>query len=142
MTAPEDTKFKEILSSVRVIALLGASPRPERPSNTVMRFLQSRGYKVVPVNPGLEGNKINEEPVYAQLADIPFPIDMVDIFRSSAAAGEITDEAIRLAPEKGIKVIWMQIGVTSADAAARAEAAGLAVVMNRCPKIEYARLMT
>ncbi len=101
-----------------------------------MKYLQSKGYRMIPVNPGIAGQQVLGETAYASLADIPFPVDMVDIFRGSEAAGPITDAAIQL----GAKVVWMQIGVLNPDAARRAEAAGLRVVMNRCPKIEYSRL--
>ncbi|HLS68295.1 MAG TPA: CoA-binding protein [Kiloniellales bacterium] len=129
-----------ILQSVTTIALVGASPRPERPSHGVMKFLQGQGYRVLPVNPGQAGKEILGEGVYASLADIPVPFEMVDIFRRSAAAGAVVDEAIALKQEKGIEVIWMQLGVRDELAAGRAEAAGLKVVMERCPKIEIPRL--
>lgn len=136
----EDDHICQILKSVRVIAMVGASPNWVRPSNFAMKYLQGKGYRVIPVNPGAAGQKIWGELVYASLADIPNRFDMVDIFRSSDAAGPIVDEAIKLAPAKNIRVIWMQLGVRNDAAAARAEKAGLAVVMNRCPKIEYGRL--
>jgi predicted CoA-binding protein len=131
-----DDYLRSILRSVRTIAMVGASPHWNRPSFFAMKYLQSKGFRIIPVNPRAVGETILGEPVYADLPDIPAPIDMVDIFRSSAAAGPITDAAIRI----GAKVVWMQIGVRNDAAAARAEAAGLKVVMNRCPKIEYSRL--
>jgi O-acetylhomoserine (thiol)-lyase len=105
-----------------------------------MKYLQEKGYRVIPVNPGHAGKQILGETVYASLADIPEQFDMVDIFRNSEAAGPITDAAIALAKEKGVKVIWMQLGVVNHEAAERARAAGLTVVMDRCPKIEFGRL--
>lgn len=136
----DDDQIRRILKSVRTLAMVGASPNWVRPSNFAMKYLQGKGYRVIPVNPGAAGQKIWGEPVYASLADIPETFDMVDIFRASDAAGAIVDETIRLAPAKGIRVIWMQIGVRNDAAAARAEKAGLTVIMNRCPKIEYGRL--
>jgi predicted CoA-binding protein len=124
------------LSGVKTIAMVGASPHWNRPSFFAMKYLQGKGFRVIPVNPRAVGETILGETVYADLKDIPDPVDMVDIFRNSAAAGPIADEAIAI----GAKVVWMQIGVRNAEAAARAEAAGLQVVMNRCPKIEYSRL--
>lgn len=131
-----DAYVRDILMSVKNIALVGASNRPDRPSYRVMRVLQARGYKVFPVNPMLVGESLNGETVYADLRAIGQPIDMVDIFRRSEDAGEAVDQAI----EAGAKIIWMQLGVRNDAAAARAEAAGLRVVMNRCPAIEIPRL--
>lgn len=135
-----DDHIRQILRSVRTIAMVGASPNWVRPSNFAMKYLQGKGFRVIPINPGVAGQKILGEPVYASLSDIPDRFEMVDVFRSSEAAGPIVDEAVTLAPAKGIKVIWMQLGVRNDAAAHRAEAAGLTVVMNRCPKIEYGRL--
>jgi len=129
-----------ILGATRTIAMVGASPTWNRPSSFAMKYLQEKGYRVIPVNPGHAGKQILGETVYASLADIPEQFDMVDIFRNSEAAGPITDEAIVLAKEKDIKVIWMQLGVVNHEAAGRARAAGLTVVMDRCPKIEFGRL--
>ena len=129
-----------ILRATRSIAMVGASPKWNRPSSFAMKYLQEKGYRVIPVNPGHAGKQILGETVYASLADIPGQFDMVDIFRNSEAAGPITDAAIALAKEKGVKVIWMQLGVVNHEAAERARAAGLTVVMDRCPKIEFGRL--
>jgi predicted CoA-binding protein len=131
-----DAYLRDILTSVRTIAVVGASPRRERPSHRVMAYLQRRGYRTIPVNPNALGATINGERVYAKLADIPEPIDVVDVFRRTEAAGGVVDEAIAA----GAKVVWMQLGVRDDAAAARAEARGLKVVMNRCPAIEIPRL--
>ena len=131
-----DAYLRDILTSVRTIAVVGASPRRERPSHRVMAYLQRRGYRAIPVNPNAVGTTINGETVYAKLADVPEPIDMVDVFRRSEMAGGVVDEALAV----GAKVVWMQLGVRDDDAAARAEAHGLKVVMNRCPAIEIPRL--
>src|SRR5436309_549562 len=133
-----DETIQRILKSVRTIAMVGASNNNARPSYFVLKYLMSRGYRLFPINPGLAGKGILGAPVYAKLADIPEPLDMVEIFRNSAAASGIVDEALELAPPP--KVIWMQLGVRNDDAAARAEAKGIEVIMNRCPKIEYGRL--
>ena len=128
----------EILNSVKTIALVGASPNVARPSNGVMGFLLSRGYHVIPVNPGLAGKEIRGQKVYARLADIPEPIDMVDVFRAAEYLGAVVDEALALTPRP--KVIWGQLSVRDDAAAAKAEAAGIHVVMDRCPAIEIPRL--
>lgn len=133
-----DPYIRAILDRVRGIAMVGASANTARPSYFAMRYLLDKGYRVVPVNPGQAAGAILGQRAYARLADIPEPVDMVDIFRDSDAAGGIVDEALALDPPP--RVIWMQIGVRDDDAAARAEAAGIEVVMNRCPKIEYGRL--
>jgi predicted CoA-binding protein len=137
-----DAYIRSILASVRTIAMVGASPRWNRPSFFAMKYLQEKGYRVIPVNPRVAGGEILGETVYANLAEIPERIDMVNVFRSSEDAGPIIDEAIAVAKEKGIRVIWMQLGVRNDAAAKKVEAAGLKVVMDRCPKIEYGRLHT
>jgi hypothetical protein len=130
--------IRGILQSVKTIALVGASANEVRPSYFVMKYLLDKGYDVIPVNPGLAGQTLLGQMVYATLKDIPRPIDMVDIFRNSEAAGPITDEALSLTPRP--RVIWMQLSVRNDEAAARAERAGVQVVMNRCPKMEYGKL--
>lgn len=127
-----------ILKSVKTIALTGASPNPARPSNGVMGYLLSRGYNVIPVNPGQAGKLIHGQLVYARLADIPVPVDMVDVFRASEHLQGVVDEALALRTLP--KVIWSQLGVRDDVAAAKAEAAGVKVVMDRCPAIEIPRL--
>lgn len=129
---PSHEKCLEILGKVKVIALVGASDNPERPSYRVMQFLQSKDFKVIPVNPSLVGQALLGERVYGALSDIPDHIGMVEIFRNSDAAGVITDEAIAV----GANVVWMQLGVVNEEAAERALAAGLDVIMDRCPAIE------
>lgn len=136
MTLTQDSEIRSLLESVKTIALVGASPRPERASHGVMSFLLSQGYRVIPVNPALAGEEILGQLVVERLADIADPIDLVDIFRNSEAAGEIVDEAI----VAGAGAVWMQLGVVNEAAAGRAEAAGMRVVMDRCPKIEIGRL--
>ena len=131
-----DPYLRQILTTARTIAVVGASPRRERPSHGVMRYLQRHGYRAIPVNPFAAGSTILGEACFAALADIPEAIDMVDIFRRPDAAGGVVDEAIA----KGAKIIWMQLGVRDDAAAARAEARGIKVVMNRCPAIEIPRL--
>lgn len=130
--------IRGILTSVKTIALVGASANEVRPSNLVMKYLLGKGYGVVPVNPGLTGQQLFGQKVYGELADMPCPVDMVDIFRNSAAAIAIVDEAIALSPRPS--VIWMQLGVRHDGAAAKAEAHGMKVVMNRCPKMEYGKI--
>ena len=132
----DDSHLRGILQRVRTIAMVGASADEMRPSYFAMLYLQGKGFRVIPVNPRYAGQVILGERAVARLADIDVPIDMVDIFRKSADAAPIVDEAIRV----GAKVVWMQLGVRDDAAAARAEAAGLVVVMDRCPKIEYGRL--
>lgn len=130
--------IRDILKSVKTIALVGASNNVVRPSYFVMQYLLGKGYEVIPVNPGLAGQELLGQKVYGSLKDIPKPVDMVDIFRNSEAAGPITDESLALDPKP--KVIWMQLSVHNDEAAAKAEAAGVQVVMNRCPKMEYGKL--
>ena len=143
MTEPlvyDDAKLRRILGWVKTIAMVGASPTWNRPSNFAMKYMQEKGYRMIPVNPRAAGQEILGETVYATLAEVPERIDMVQVFRNSEAAGPIADEAIAVANDKGIEVLWMQLGVRNDAAAARAEAAGLEVVMDRCPKIEFGRL--
>ncbi len=135
-----DSLLRGILRRCRTIAMVGASANWNRPSYFAMKYLQRKGYRIVPVNPGGAGGEILGATVYASLEDIPGRFPMVDIFRRSEEAGAIVDQAIAVAGEKGSEVVWMQLGVRNDAAAARAEAAGLTVVMNRCPKIEYGRL--
>ena len=135
-----DALIARILRSVKTIAMVGASPNEVRPSFFAMKYLTEKGFKVIPVNPTAVGQEILGEKVYASLNDVPAPVDMVDIFRNSQAAGPITDEVIANKDRLGVKILWMQLGVINEDAAKRAEAAGLTVIMNRCPKIEYGRL--
>lgn len=139
-TAYSDTYIADILRETRVIAMVGASGTSNRPSYFAMKYLLGKGYRVLPVNPTAAGQSILGQPVKATLAELSAPVDIVDVFRGSAAALEVTREAIALKERLGIKVLWMQLGVRNAAAAAEAEAAGLKVVMNRCPKIEYGRL--
>lgn len=131
-----------ILHSVKTIAMVGASGTWNRPSYFAMKYLQEKGYRVIPVNPGKAGGEILGEKVYASLSEIPGKIDMVDIFRASEEAPRIVDEVVEIAPEKGIRVVWMQLGIVNEEAAARAREAGLKVIMDRCPKIEFGRLHT
>jgi predicted CoA-binding protein len=135
-----DSKIRRILREVKTIAMVGASPTWNRPSYFAMKYLQTKGFRVIPVNPRAAGGEILGEPVYATLSEVPGKIDMVQIFRNAEAAGPLTDEAIAVAGDKGIRVLWMQLTVRNDAAAKRAEAAGLDVVMDRCPKIEYGRL--
>ena len=134
LTADDD--IADLLQSTRTIALVGASDRPSRPSHGVMRTLQMHGYRVFPVNPQITGEHLHGEFVWRELSQIGEPIDLVDIFRNSEKAGEAVDEAIAA----GAKAVWMQLGVIDNAAAARAEAAGLRGVMDRCPSIEITRL--
>lgn len=136
MPLESDDELRMLLGNAHLIALVGASKKPERDSYRVMEFLQAHHYRVIPVNPGLAGEMILGESVHADLSEIADPIDIVDIFRNSEAAGEVVDAAI----VAGAGAVWMQLGVINPEAAERAEAAGLKVVMNRCPKIELARL--
>lgn len=131
-----DAYIRDILCRYRTIAIVGASPNTSRPSYFAMKYLKQKGFRVIPVNPGQAGKKILGEDVYAALEDIPEAVEIVDIFRSSDAAFAITQQAINI----GAKVVWMQLGVRNDEAARLAEEAGLQVVMNRCPKIEYGRL--
>lgn len=130
--------LRSVLRDVKTIALVGASANTVRPSFLVMKYLIEKGYTVVPVNPGMAGQDLLGQKVYANLADIPIPIDMVDVFRNADAALAVTEEALTMSPPP--KVIWLQLGVRNEAAAEMAETAGLRVVMNRCPKMEYGKL--
>jgi predicted CoA-binding protein len=133
-----DSFIRGILNSVKSIAMVGFSPKENRPSYFAFKYLLERGYRMIPVNPGQAGKEILGQRIYAKLSEIPEPVDMVDIFRAAEHAGPIVDEALDLRPNP--QVIWMQLGIRNDEAAAKAEAAGMKVVMNRCPKIEYGRL--
>ncbi|NIY96384.1 CoA-binding protein [Salipiger sp. HF18] len=133
-----DTFLKEILRRTRVIAVVGVSLNPVRPSYYVARYLSQRGFRVIGVNPGHAGAQLFGETVRSSIAELPPEVDMLDLFRRSEAVGPLVDEAVEHLP--GLRTVWMQIGVENAEAAARAEARGIDVVMNRCPKIEYQRL--
>ena len=136
---PSGAEMAALLRSARVFAVVGASPKPDRPVYGVMERLIAKGYMVVPVNPGQAGSEILGQKVYATLADVPAPADIVDIFRASDAALGVVQEAIANQDRLGIKAVWMQIGVINDEAAHLATKAGLTVVMDRCPKIELAR---
>ena len=131
-----DAYIRSILQDYKIFAMVGASPNQVRPSYFAMKYLLAKGYRVIPINPGHAGKELLGQTVYASLHDIPEPVEVVDIFRNSEAALEITRDAIAI----GAKVVWMQLGVRNDEAAQLAEEAGLKVVMNRCPKIEYGRL--
>ena len=135
-----DAYIAGILRENSVIALVGASATANRPSYFAMKYLLGKGFRIVPVNPGLAGQTILGQKVCGSLADVPPPVHIVDVFRNSEAALAVTREAVALKDKLGLRVIWMQLGVRNDQAAREAEAAGLAVVMNRCPKIEYGRL--
>ena len=133
-----DSYIRGILNTVKSIAMVGISPKDNRPSYFAFKYLLERGYRMIPVNPGQAGKELLGQKVYAKLADIPEPVDMVDVFRASQFAPAVVDEALAMTPKPA--VIWMQLTVRNDEAAAKAETAGLKVVMNRCPKIEYGRL--
>ncbi|HXD44916.1 MAG TPA: CoA-binding protein [Pseudolabrys sp.] len=133
-----DAYIRGILNTVKTIAMVGFSPKENRPSYFVFKYLLERGYRIIPVNPGQAGKEVLGQKIYASLSDIPEPIDMVDIFRASENVPPIVAEALTLSPRP--QVIWMQLTVRNDEAAKQAEDAGLKVVMNRCPKIEYGRL--
>ena len=136
MPLTSDADIKALLEETRTIAVVGASDRPDRPSYRVMKTLQDHGYRTIPVNPQITGEHVHGEYVFRELGQLGDPIDMVDVFRRSDAVGEVVDQAIAI----GAKSIWMQLGVIDQRAAARAEAAGLKVVMDRCPAIDLPRL--
>jgi hypothetical protein len=134
----DDAYIRGILNTVKTIAMVGVSNKESRPSYFAFKYLLERGYRMIPVNPGLAGGELLGQKVYARLADIPEPVDMVDIFRAAPYAVGIVEEALKMQPRP--RVVWMQLGIRNEEAAALAEANGLKVVMNRCPKIEYGRL--
>jgi uncharacterized protein len=134
----DDSYIRGILNTVKTIAMVGVSAKDSRPSYFAFKYLLERGYRMIPVNPGLAGKDLLGQKAYARLADIPEPVDMVDIFRASAFALPIVEEALKMQPRP--RVVWMQLGVRNDAAAALAEQNGMKVVMNRCPKIEYGRL--
>lgn len=136
---PDDPALRELLANAGTIALVGASPKAERPAYGVMAYLLRAGYRVIPVNPGQAGGRILEQPVYARLADVPEPVDIVDVFRRPEALAGVVDEALALTPPP--KAIWMQLGLRDEAAAAKAEAAGVMVVMDRCIRVDHARVM-
>ncbi len=136
----DDALVRRILRESRAIAMVGASPSWIRPSNFAMKYLKGKGFRVIPVNPAAAGGEILGERVHARLADVPPPVEVVDIFRSSAAAAAIVEDAIGLKDALGLRTVWMQLGVRNDEAARLAEAAGLTVIMDRCIKIEYGRL--
>ena len=134
----DDSTIRGILNTVKTIAMVGASAKDNRPSYFAFKYLAERGYNMIPINPGLGGKELLGRKIYARLADVPEPIDMVDIFRAAKYAVPIVEEALTLNPRP--RVIWMQLGIRNDEAAALAEQNGMKVVMNRCPKIEYGRL--
>jgi len=141
MTPPSypDSLIKSILRSVKTIAMVGASGNDIRPSYFAMMYLLNKGYKIIPVNPGMVGKEILGQKVYASLKDVPAPVDMVDIFREAKYAPDIAREAVAEKERLGLKILWMQLGVISEEAEKIAQDGGLTVVMNRCPKIEHGR---
>jgi predicted CoA-binding protein len=134
-----DSLIKSILRAVKTIAMVGASGNEIRPSYFAMMYLLGKGYKIIPINPGMAGKQILSQKVYASLKDAPAPVDMVDIFREAKYAPEIVREALDEKERLGLKYVWMQLGVVSEEAAKLAEEAGLTVIMDRCPKIEHGR---
>jgi predicted CoA-binding protein len=134
----DDGYIRGILNTVKTIAMVGVSANTNRPSYFVFKYLLERGYRVIPVNPGLAGQDLLGQRVYASLADIPEPVDMVDVFRAAQYVPDIVEQALQMRPRPG--VLWLQLGIRNEDAAQRAEAGGIKVVMDRCPKIEYGRL--
>ncbi len=140
MPTYSDDLIKSILRSTKTIAMVGASGNEMRPSYFAMKYLLDKGFLIHPINPGMAGKQILGRTVYGSLKDVPAPVDMVDIFRASDAAPAIVDEALAEKDRLGVKTIWMQLGIVNEEAAAKARAAGLNVIMDRCPKIEYGRL--
>jgi len=138
----DDAELVSVLQDTKVIAVVGASPKVDRASHRVMKYMQHNGYRTIPVNPTATDQQILGEETYASLEDIPAPIDMVCLFRRPEAVPEIVDEVIALADEKRIRYVWMQLGIVHQDAAEKARKAGLEVVMDRCLKIEFGRLLS
>ena len=136
----DDQVLTQVLAETNTIAMIGASANPEKPSYRVMRYLQSAGYRVIPVNPMIEEEKVNGETVYGSLADIDIPYDLVDVFRRTDAIPEVMDDILAEAEDHGIRFVWLQLGIRDEKSAAKAREAGLIVVMDRCMKIEHARL--
>src|SRR5437016_3652651 len=134
----DDSYIRGILNTVKTIAMVGASAKDNRPSYFAFKYLMERGYNMIPINPGLGGKELLGRKIYGRLAEVPEPIDMIDIFRASKYALPVVHEALTLTPRP--RVIWMQLGIRNDEAAALAQANGIKVVMNRCPKIEYGRL--
>jgi len=134
----DDSYIRGILNTVKTIAMVGASAKDNRPSYFAFKYLMERGYNMIPINPGLDGKELLGRKIYGRLSEVPEPIDMIDVFRASKYALPVVREALTLTPKP--RVIWMQLGVRNDEAAAVAEASGMKVVMNRCPKIEYGRL--
>lgn len=144
MFSYSESQLRDVLSGAQVIAVVGLSPNPARPSFAVARYLQQKGYRILPINPGHAGREILGETVHASLSAIPAsigPVQMVDIFRRSEYVGALVDEALEVLLDRGLKSIWMQLGVIDETAASRAEAEGISVIMDRCPAIEYPRIM-
>ncbi|HJR57094.1 MAG TPA: CoA-binding protein [Rhizomicrobium sp.] len=139
MPAYEDTLIKTILRSVKTIAMVGASGNEIRPSYFAMMYLLNKGYKVIPINPGMAGKTILGQTVYGSLKDVPGPVDMVDIFREAKYAPAIAQEVVAEKDRLGVRILWMQLGVISAEAEKIGQDAGLTVIMDRCPKIEHGR---
>ncbi len=140
MPTYSDDLIRSVLRSTKIIAMVGASGNEMRPSYFAMKYLLDKGFKVIPVNPGMVGKTILGQTVYGSLKDVPAPVDMVDIFRAADAAPGIVKEALGEKDRLGVKTIWMQLGVINEEAAAMAREAGLTVIMDRCPKIEYGRM--
>ena len=141
METYDDEQIVRVLRTTRTIAVVGASPQPNRYSHRVMEYMQRNGYRVIPVNPTCAGDEILGELVYSALDDVPAPFEMVDVFRRMDAIPAVVDDVIRLADDKGIRHLWLQVGLYADELAARVRAAGLDVVMDRCVKIEYGRLL-
>lgn len=138
----DDADLRRFLQATKTIAIVGASPDPDRHSHRVMRYMQHSGFRVLPVNPVAAGRQILGEPVYESLATAPGPFELVDVFRRADAIPALVDEVIDLRQRKGIRFLWLQLGLYDEDAAGRARAAGLDVIMDRCLKIEFGRVLS